>query len=475
MVSPQKLHSMPPSVKTDLIGGHFRSFRRDPTGFLTRLSKLGDVTSFRMGPQQAYFINHPELVRELLVNSNHKFMKGRALQRAKALLGNGLLTSEGDFHLRQRRMIQPAFHRKRLEEYSRSMVEFGERLSDKWRDGETLDIDKDMTRLTLQIVANSLFSADVTDEADEVGKAMTDLVEMFNYMLLPFSEWLEKLPLPHTRRLTRARETLNSIIFQFINERRRTGEDKGDLLSMLLAARDEETASPMSDEQIRDEALTLFLAGHETTANALVWTWYLLSQNPKAEVTLHEELGRVIETGGNATVKERVPTQLEGTLPNGRVSARGIGFEDIPELKYTEAVLAESMRLFPPAWAIGRLALDDHQFGSYEIEKGALVLASPFVAHRDERFWDEPDRFKPERWFETSIKDAGQKYIYFPFGGGVRRCIGEGFAWIEGILLLATLARRWKLRLIPDQKFGLQPMITLRPKYGMKMNIEERG
>jgi cytochrome P450 len=294
-------------------------------------------------------------------------------------------------------------------------------------------------------------------------------------MLLPFSEWLERLPLPHTRRLTRARETLNSIIFQFINERRRTGEDKGDLLSMLLAARDEETASPMSDEQIRDEALTLFLAGHETTANALVWTWYLLSQNPKAEVTLHEELDRVIETGGNATVTKRVPTRLEGTLPNGRVSARGIGFEDIPELKYTEAVLAESMRLFPPAWAIGRLALDDHQFGSYEIEKGALVLASPFVAHRDERFWDEPDRFKPERWFETSIKDAGQKYIYFPFGGGVRRCIGEGFAWIEGILLLTTLARRWKLRLIPDQKFGLQPMITLRPKYGMKMNIEERG
>jgi len=437
----------PPSLPTDLIGGHFRSFRKDPTGFLTRLSKLGDVAEFRMGPQQAFFINHPDLVRDLLVTSNNKFMKGRALQRAKTLLGNGLLTNEGESHLRQRRMIQPAFHKRRIEDYSRSMIEYAERLSHGWRDGEIRDIDRDMMRLTLQIVAKTLFSADVTDEADEVGRSMTQLVEMFNYLLLPFSEWLEKLPLPHTRRLSRARETLNSIIFQFINERRRTGEDKGDLLSMLLAAQDEDDGHGMTDDQIRDEALTLFLAGHETTANALTWTWYLLSQNAEAEAKLHYEVDGIDE----------------------------VNFDGLPRLRYAEAILAESLRLFPPAWAIGRLSLDKHQFGEFVIPKSSLVLASPYVTQRDARFWSDAEQFRPERWFEVSVREVSQRFSYLPFGGGVRRCIGEGFAWTEGILLLATLAKRWKLTLVPDQKIGLQPMITLRPKFGMRMKLEKRG
>ena len=253
-----------------------------------------------------------------------------------------MLTNEGDFHLRQRRMIQPAFHRTRIADYARSMVDSAERLSSEWHNGDVQDIDREMMRLTLQIVAKTLFSADVTDEANEVGKAMTTLVNMFNYLLLPFSELLEKLPLPQTRRLNRARNTLNTIIFQFINENRRSGEDKGDLLSMLLAARDESDGSAMSDEQIRDEALTLFLAGHETTAVAMTWTWYLLSQNPEAEGKLHEELSRVF---------------FDGTFPNGRVSARNVEFDDMSKLRYTEAVFAESMRLFPPAWAVGRLAV----------------------------------------------------------------------------------------------------------------------
>jgi len=434
----------PPSVKTDLIGGHFRSFRKDPTGFLTKLSGLGDVTQFRMGPQQAFFINDPEHIRDLLVVSADKFIKGRALQRAKTLLGNGLLTSEGAFHLRQRRMIQPAFHKNRIEEYARVMVEYGGRLSDTWRDGEIRDIDREMMRLTLQIVAKTLFGADVTDEADEVGRAMTTLVEMFNYLLLPFAELLEKLPLPQTRRLNRARETLNSIIFQFIDERRRSTDDRSDLLSMLLAARDEDDGGSMTDEQVRDEALTLFLAGHETTANALTWTWYLLSQNPVITGRLQEELAKFHDA------------------PQ---------FGDLKDLKYTEAVLAESMRLFPPAWAIGRLSVEEHSFGQFLIPKGSLVLVSPFVMHRDRRFWRDPEQFRPERWFERSVKEAGQSFTYFPFSSGVRRCIGESFAWAEGILLIATLARKWKLELVPGQKIGLQPMITLRPKYGMKMRL----
>jgi len=439
----------PPSVKTDLIGGHFRSFRKDPTGFLTRLSELGDVTSFRMGPQQAFFINDPEYIRDMFVVSADKFVKGRALQRAKALLGEGLLTSEGEVHLRQRRMIQPAFHRERIAEYARSMVEYAERLSNEWRDGQIRDIDREMMRLTLQIVAKTLFSADITDEANEVGKAMTTLVNMFNYLLLPFSEWLEKLPLPQTRRLNNARNTLNSIIFQFIHENRRSGQDKGDLLSMLLAARDESDGSAMSDEQIRDEALTLFLAGHETTAVAMTWTWYLLSQNPEVARKLHDELDHFLD--------------------------RSFSFKDISDLRYTEAVFAESMRLYPPAWAVGRLAAEDHVFGGFEVPKGSLVLASQWVTHHDPRFWDDSEKFLPERWLKVSIKEVGQRFHYFPFGGGVRRCIGESFAWTEGILLLATLAGKWKLELVPNQKVGLQPMITLRPKFGMKMKVISRS
>jgi cytochrome P450 len=449
MQAKKEISNLPPSVPTDWIGGHFRQFRRDPTGFLSRLASLGDVAYFRMAQQPAYFVNDPEMIRDLLVINAHKFHKGRALKRAKALLGEGLLTNEGASHLRQRRMIQPAFHRQRIAEYAKSMVEFGKKTSSQWSDGEVHDIDKEMMHLTLQIVGKTLFSADVENEADEVGKAMTTIVELFNFLLLPFSDWLRKMPLPQSKRFRHARDTLDSIIYGMISECRKTGEDKGDLLTMLLAARDEDDGSPMTDEQIRDEALTLFLAGHETTANALTWTWMLLSQNPDKEAKLHKELDRV----------------LGGELPV---------IDDVPNLKYTEAVLAESMRLFPPAWAIGRLAMEEHELGGYRVPVGALLLLSPYVTHRDGRFWPQPDEFIPERWEVQSAKEAGQKNIYFPFGGGVRRCIGESFAWTEGILLIATLARKWKLRLVPEQKIGLQPMITLRPRHGMRMLCQNR-
>jgi cytochrome P450 len=440
---------LPPSVVTDWIGGHFRSFRKEPTGFLTRLSKLGDVTYFRLGPQPGYFLNHPDLIRDLFVVNNHKFIKGRALQRAKSLLGEGLLTSEGEFHLRQRRMIQPAFHRQRIAEYARAMVEYGERMSAQWREGEVRDIDREMMRLTLQIVGKTLFDAEVGDESDEVGNAMTTLVSMFDFLLVPFSEWFEKLPLPQTRRLHQARDTLNSIIYSIINERRTSGEDKGDLLSMLLLAQDEDNGEAMTNEQVRDEALTLFLAGHETTANALTWTWYLISQNPDAEAKLHNELDDV----------------LAGRTPV---------FEDLARLPYTESVITESMRLFPPAWAIGRLAKEKHEFRGYSIPPNALVLVSPYVTHRDPRYWTDHELFKPERWGAQTVKEATQRFIYFPFGGGVRRCIGESFAWTEAILLLATIAQNWKLRLEPEQPIGLRPVITLRPKFGMKMQLHKR-
>jgi len=439
----------PPSVKANWIGGHFLQFRRSPIEFLTGLSTLGDVTFFKMGGQPAYFLNHPELVRDVLVVNAHKFIKGRALQRAKKLLGEGLLTSEGENHLRQRRMIQPAFHRERIKSYAEAMTGYAAQMADEWKDGEVRDVDREMMRLTLQIVGKTLFSANVADEADEIGAAMTTLIELFNYLLLPFSEILEKLPIPHARRFKRAKETLDSVIYGIINERRRTGEQKDDLLSMLLTAQDEDGGGGMSDQQVRDECLTLFLAGHETTANALTWTFYCLSRNPESEAKLHEELKLV--------------------LPNGKIPT----VEDLPNLKYTENILAESMRLFPPAWATGRLATEEHEIKNYTIPKGALVLVSMYVLQHDERFWTDAADFKPERWDAQSVKEAGQKFIYFPFGAGVRRCVGEQFAWMEGVLLLATLAGKWKLNLIPEQKIGLQAIMTLRPKFGMKMRIEK--
>jgi len=330
------------------------------------------------------------------------------------------------------------------------MVEYASRMANEWQGGEERDIDKEMMRLTLQIVGKTLFSANVEDEATEVGTALTAIIEMFNYLLLPFSELLEKLTIPHAKRFDRAKETLDKVIYGIINERRKSGEDRGDLLSMLLMAQDEDDGATMTDKQVRDECLTLFLAGHETTANALTWTFYLLSQNPQKAEKLHEELQRV--------------------LPDGKIPS----IEDLPNLKYTESVLAESMRLFPPAWAIGRLAIEEHEFGNYQVPKGALVLISPYITHRDPRFWENENEFIPERWEKLSIKEAGNKFIYFPFSKGVRSCIGEGFAWTEGILLIATLLRRWNLHLSPEQKIAMNPLMTLRPKFGMKMRIEKR-
>lgn len=465
---------LPPTQQLNWLDNKFPMLRRDRIEFLTGQAALGDVTTFRMGPARVYFINHPDLIRDVLVVNAHKFIKGRALQRAKRLLGDGLLTSENESHLRQRRMMQPAFHRLRIAENTRAMTDYAEKMANSWHDGDILDIDHEMMRLTLQIVAKTLFDANVETDADSIGQSLTAIVEMFNLLLLPFSEVLEKLPFPQSIRFKRARKTLDKVIYNIIDERRRCGEDTGDLLSMLMLAQDEDDGSRMTDEQIRDEAMTLFLAGHETTANLLTWTWYLLSQNPEKEAKLHAELDRVLSSGGNATVKERVSSS--DTLVNTRVSAiRVPTIDDVPNLKYTEHVVAESMRLYPPAWAVGRYAIEDHELGGYIIPKGSTVLASQYILQRDARFWDNPNEFLPERWESQSVKEAGQKTIYFPFGGGVRRCIGESFAWAEGILLLATLARKWRLSLVPGQVIETKPMITLRPKYGMRMSVSSRS
>jgi cytochrome P450 len=347
-----------------------------------------------MGSQPTYLINHPDLARDMLVVNAHKFHKGRALQRAKKLLGEGLLTNEGESHLSQRRMIQPAFHRERIKSYAEAMIEAAAKMASEWRDGEARDVDQEMMRLTLNIVGKTLFDANVEDESDEIGSAMTTLIGLFDYLLLPFSEILEKLPIPQAKRFNRAKETLDAVIYGFINERRASGADKGDLLSMLLHAQDEESGAKMTDEQVRDECLTLFLAGHETTANALTFAFYLLSQNPEKE--------------------KKFQSELDALFPNNELPQP----EDYSRLKYTEAVLAEAMRLCPPAWVLGRLAIEEHEIGGYRIPKGSLVLVSMYILQRDKRFWADADVFSPNDFTRERGQRSQSKIYLFPVWRG---------------------------------------------------------
>ena len=408
--------------------------------------EYGDVVYFRLGPQRAILFTRPAHVQDLLITNAHKFTKSRFLQRAKILLGDGLLTNEGKFHLRQRRLAQPAFHRERLKAYSQVMAEYADRAASRWHDGETRDMAQEMMRLTLAVVAKTLFSADVESEASEVGQALTDVLGLFDLMLVPGTSFLQHLPLPAMRRFNRALKQLNAIIYGIIQEHRESGKDAGDLLSMLMMAADEQgDGTRMNDKQLRDEAMTLFLAGHETTAVALTWTWYLLSQHPEVAAKLREELETVL---------------------SGRVPV----FDDLPRLPYTEMVLAESMRLYPPAWGISRLTVETHEVDEFPIAKGTLCLFSPYVMHRNPDYFPDPERFDPQRW-TPEARETRPKYSYFPFGAGARICIGERFAWTEGILILATIAQKWKLSLSPDQRVEYLAQITLRTRYGMHMQI----
>ncbi|HEX6036468.1 cytochrome P450 [Longimicrobium sp.] len=424
------------------------AFRRDPRGALETLQRThGDVASFRIGRRRIYLLSHPDLVRDVLVTHHRNFIKSYALQRARVLLGHGLLTSENPLHMRQRRLAQPAFHRDRVAALARTMVRYAVDAADRWRPGMEVDAGAEMNRLTLAIAGETLLGAGVEDEADEIRGALTDALGLFNRLHNPLGELLDRIPVPGTIRMRRARERLDATIYRAIAQRRASGEAHDDLLGMLLAARDDEgDGGGMTDEQLRDELLTLFLAGHETTANALAWTWHLLDGHPEVEARLHDELRTV----------------LAGRAPTA---------EDYPRLPFTRAVLAESMRIRPPAWTIGREPREDFEAGGYRVRAGNIVLVSPWIVHRDPRWWSEPEAFRPERWMAPDFEASLPRMAYFPFGGGPRKCIGEGFAWMEGVLALATLAGRWKLRLLPGARVVGEPRITLRP-VGLRMRVE---
>jgi cytochrome P450 len=420
----------------------------DPLGYFTGIVReYGDVVGLRIFNFRILLINHPDYIEDVLVNHPRKFIKGRVLQANKRVFGKGLLTSEGDFWLRQRRLAQPAFHRARIAGYASTMVEYTERLLDEWQDGEERDLHKEMMRLTLQIVGKTLFDADVEHDAQDVGKSLELLLEIgadFRRTLF-VPQWL---PTPTNLRKERAIRLIEKVLYRIIAEKRASGRDAGDLLSMLLAAQDED-GSRMTDQQLRDEAITLFLAGHETTANTLSWTWWLLAQNPAVEAKLHAELRTVL--GG------RAPT-----------------LEDLPKLIYTNHVITESMRLYPPAWGTARTAIEDHEIAGYAVPKGSGVSFAQWTVHRDARWYDAPEEFRPERW-EGDLLKRIPKFAYFPFGGGPRQCIGNSFALMESALTLATIARQFRFRLVEGHPVVPLASITLRPRYGIRVVLEARS
>lgn len=443
----QQTRLSPPGPPMWVSVSHFLTFFNDRVGGLSHLcARYGDVVMTRLGTTNVFFISSPEVTQELLVSRHKDFHKSRSYFALRLVLGNGLVTSEDEFHLRQRRMIQPAFHRERIRGYGDAMITFSAQASGEYRDGEILDMNRSMMRVTLYIVAKALFGSDVTADADRVGRALDTLMGMDAVFLNPFGPLIAKLPLPINRLRLRMTGELDDVMYRMIAEHRASG-DRGDLLSMLLAARDEDDGTGMTDKQVRDEAVTLFLAGHETTANALSWTWYLLSQYPECEARFHAELARVLDG--------RDPTP-----------------DDYPKLVYTRQVLAESMRMYPPVWAAARQAINDTQLGGYEVPKGSQVIVCTYATHHDPRWYPEPERFDPDR-FDEAATAARHKFAFAPFGGGRRLCIGEGFAWMEGVLVLATIGQRWKFRMTGPRP-ALDPHITLRPKGGLKMRAERR-
>ncbi|CAN5434361.1 cytochrome P450 [soil metagenome] len=429
--------------------GNALSFLSDPLRFLRQARQQnGDVVNVALGPLEVTLISHPDLVEDILVTRSKLFSKDRFLKTTlRPVLGEGLLSSEGDFWRRQRRLAQPAFHRDRIRAYGDIMVRHTTRLAKRWQDGEVRDVHKDMMRLTLEIVAEALFGASVGDHAEAVGESLEAILAIVSDSMRLFFPILSDLPTPKKRRFDRAIATLDKIIYGFIEQRRTSNAEGDDLLSMLLHAQDED-GTRMSDKQLRDECMTLFLAGHETTALNLSWTWFLLARNPLAEAKLARELREVLG--------DRVPT-----------------FADVPNLKYTGHVIAESLRMYPPAWSLGRETREDLELGGYQVRRGSQLWFCPWAIQRDSRWFASPDDFRPERW-EGDFAKSLQRYAYFPFGGGKRFCIGQEFAQMEAVLILATLARDFRVGVDASVVVVPDTSVTLRPKHGVTARITAR-
>ena len=432
-----------------LFGASGAALRRDQLGFYETCARdYGDVAVTRMGPYRVWLVYHPDAIEELLVTRARDFIKSPGVRLAlRPLLGNGLLLSEGDFWLRQRRLAQPAFHRQRVAGYGEVMAGFAERHVAGWTDGAVVDVYAEMMALTQAIVAKTLFDADVSGDAYAAAGSAKVLAEDFGARLtrLRLPLWV---PTPRNLRVRRAIRSLDAIVHRIIAERRASGRDRGDLLSMLVAAQDADDGTRMTPRQLRDEVMTLFLAGHETTAVTLAWAWYLLAQHPDAEARLVAELRDVL--GGRAP-----------------------GVDDLPRLPYAGMVVSESLRLFPPAYGLGRQAARHTELGGYAIASGEVIIAPMWVVHRDPRWFDKPAEFLPERW-AGDLAQRLPRFAYFPFGGGPRQCIGNTFALMEATLILAAIAQRVRLSLVPGQSITPTPYITLRPEPDIRAHVTRR-
>jgi cytochrome P450 len=416
--------------------GEMGEFRRDPLGMLERCARdHGDVARIRFGLSRAVILSHPALVEEVLVTHNQAFRKNPATRRLGSLIGRGLLSSDGEAWRRQRRLTQPAFHRARVSAAATTIVEYAQRQIATWQPGATRDVHQEMMELTLQIACKTLFGAEVAADLAVVRGATTvvgaHFLSRLTSLLFLMPDWV---PTPGNLTYQRAIHQLDQLVYRIIHERNVEGDD---LLSMLLG-------SDMSDTEVRDEVMTFFMAGHETTALALTWALYLLSQHPEARAQLYEEVRDVL--GG-----------LPATI------------DDVIRLPFTRSIVDETLRMYPPAYLQGRQALHDCTIGGHAMERGTTLLMSQWLIHHDPRFFDEPWSFRPERWLDGSLAKQLPRFAYFPFGGGQRQCIGNAFAQLEAVLILATLAQRVELELAPNQRIEPQALITLRPKYGLKM------
>ncbi|MGA8086763.1 MAG: cytochrome P450 [Terracidiphilus sp.] len=446
----------PPGLRFNLPFYRFRRFfdPKNPILLFEHLQRYGRAAHYRILLHDVVLLNDPADIAEVLIDKAAFFGKDRTQKRMKILLGEGMITSDGETHHRGRRIAAPAFHRRRIERYAAQIVEIADGLRIQWQPGAELNIAAEMMRLALQITARTLFDTEVTPEIHEINDQVNVVMDLYNFLVgMPRAELFLNSPLPQMRRFRAAKKRLDEVVDRMIRARQAEAnlDRHADLLSMLVAARDDQAGGDglkLDAQQIRDQVLTLFLAGFETVANALAWTWMLLGQNPEAEARLHEELDAVL--GG------RLPT-----------------LEDVPRLEYLGRVLSESMRLYPPAWAMGREVLEDVSIGPYRLRKRTMVFFSQYIVHRDPKWFPEPEQFRPER-FTATAKSGRPRFAYFPFGGGGRQCIGESFAWMEAVLTLATLAQRWRVELVPGQKIELQPKITLRPKNGIRVRVMQR-
>jgi cytochrome P450 len=458
-------YRFPPGLQRNLLLHTFNRFLKlgDPIRLFEYLEKsYGSIAHYKLAHNHIVYTSDPAFVQEILVNQAGSFVKERTLRRMKILLGEGLITSDDPIHKRQRRIAAPAFHRQRIAAYADSIVAIAAAHRDRLQPGDIFDANAGMMQLSLEITARTLFDIEVTADVLAINDEVNRIMGLYNFLvLLPRLESYLHLPLPGIMRFRKSRKKLNAVVHRMIAEHRAANIDRGDLLSMLISSQDQElnadgtdkgAPQSMTDEQIRDEVLTIFLAGYETVANALTWTWYLLSQNPEAAAKMHAELDTVLGTGASA----RLPR-----------------LDDFASLRYTEMVFAESMRLYPPAWAMGRQNSVPVSLGPYRFPPNTHFFFSQYMIQRKPEFFPDPLRFDPER-HTPEQKSTRPRFAYFPFGGGGRQCIGESFAWMEGILVLATIAQKWRFEFVPQYPVIPQPKITLRPKYPIMMTVLPR-